>query len=582
MVAEVVARSDGNPLYVEELSAAVLDTKATAPTRVPDSLQSSLMARLDGLGDAKKVAQTCSVLGRRFARPLLTYVSDLTATQLDINLALLVGHDVIRPIGGADDGRYEFKHALLRDAAYESMLFSVRRRLHEVSARSLEKHFPDVVRTEPELLAQHFSLAGLTIEAGAYAELAGDRATAACAFQETIASYQEALRQNDGQPEGSDRDRRTLDLLLKLGPAVALFRGAQDPELRDIYRRAEALSRRLDDNHSLFKAVWGLWYNANISRELDDAGEFAQRLVTIAEHVGDEDLGLEASHCRWSSALFSADYRQCLADAQHGTQLYDRHRHHKLGLVFGGHDPGVCAFGCLGQAQVYAGDVEDGFASVEIAIALAEELNHPGTLAHGLLMGLIIGTVAHTPERLQSYVERTLELSRRFKLPPQEAIGTYHLAWIEAETGNREKGVNQMTALYDRVTAIGPIILLYKVMYVEQLLKAGRTHEALAAADTAIASLRCPDRGLMLSELLRLRGECLFALGQGKEGGRELARAEAMGRRDGAGLLRLRAANSLYKVVGEPSRPILEAAFAVMPPDWSGQEVLNARSLLLR
>lgn len=582
VVADVVARSDGNPLYVEELSAAVLDLTATATTHVPDSLQSSLMARLDGLGDAKLLAQTCSVLGRRFARPLLTYVSDLKTTQLDENLTLLVGRDVIRPIGRAVDGRYEFKHALLRDAAYESMLFSVRRRLHEASGRFLEQHFPDVVRTEPELLAQHFSLAGLTVEASAYAELAGDRATAAGAYQEAIASYEEAARQNDGQPEGVHRDRRTLGLLLKLGPAVALFRGAQAPALRDIYRRAEALSRRVDDGHARFKAVWGLWYNANISRELDDAGELAQQLVTIAEHLGDEDLGLEASHCRWSSALFSGDYPRCITDAQHGTQLYDRHRHHKLGLVFGGHDPGVCAFGCLGQAQVYAGAVADGFESVETAIALAEKLNHPGTLAHGLLMGLIIATVAQTPEALRAYAERTLELSRKFKLPPQEAIGTYHLAWIEAQTGNREKGVDKMGALYDRVTAIGPIILLYKVMYVEQLLAADRAREALSVADKAIAALRCPDRGLMLSELLRLRGECLAALGRGKEGGNELIRAEAMAKRDGAGLLRLRAANSLYKVAGESSRTILEAAFAAMPVVWAGQDSVDARSLLSR
>lgn len=139
-----------------------------------------------------------------------------------------------------------------------------------------------------------------------------------------------------------------------------------------------------------------------------------------------------------------------------------------------------------------------------------------------------------------------------------------------------------MAALYDRVTAIGPIVLLYKVMYVEQLLKAGRAHEALAAADKALTALRCPDRGLMLSELLRLRGESLFALGHGKEGGQELVRAEAMAKRDCAGLFRLRAANSLYKVVGEPSRPILEAAFAVMPADRSGQEALETRNLLLR
>jgi class 3 adenylate cyclase len=581
-VADVVSRSDGNPLYVEELSAALREIKTVTATRVPDSLQSSLMARLDQLGGAKKLAQTCAVLGRRFARPLLSHVADLTPAQMDMNLALLIEHDVVRPIGSAGGGRYEFKHALLRDAAYESMLFSVRRRLHEACGRRLEELFPDVARTEPELLAQHFRLSGLSKEAVFYSEVAGDRATAACAFQEAIASYEEAIRHNDAQPPGVDRDRQALRLLLKLGPAIAMFRGAQAPELRDIYRRAETLSRSTNDNHALFKAVWGLWYNANISRDLDDAGAFAQELVVIAEQTGDDDLGLEASHCRWSSALFSADYRSCLSDARHGARLYDRHRHHKLGLVFGGHDPGVCAFGCLGQAQVYAGDVESGFASVGSAIALAEQLDHPGSLAHGFLMGLIVGTVARETALLQSYAERTLDLSQRFKLPPQQAIGTYHLAWIEAETGNRDIGLRQMSALYDRVTAIGPIILLYKVMYVDQLLRAGRVKEALATADQAVAELRCPDRGLLLSELLRLRGECLIAQKRRDEGSAELIRAEAMAKRNGGELLRLRAAVSLYNAVGEPSRSILEAAVAATPNSRHKQELVQAGVLRSR
>lgn len=550
MVEAVVSRSDGNPLFVEELSAAVIEAKSAATTTVPDSLQSSLMTRLDRLGTAKQVAQVCSVLGRRFARPLLSYIAGLTPTELDTNLALLVEYDVIRPIGLVHHGRYEFKHALLRDAAYESILLSTRRRLHEQCGRSLEDYFPDAAKLEPEVLAQHFAAAGLSNKAAEYAERAGDRATAACAYHEAIASFEQALRQNDLQSAIAERERQELKLLLKLGPAIAMFRGAQAPELRTIYRRAEALSRRAADDHALFKAVWGLWYNANISRELDDVGTFAEQLVEIAEQSADENLGLEALHCRWSSALFRADYRRCRIDSQLGTELYDPERHHKLGFAFGGHDPGVCAFGCLGQAQLFAGEIESGFASVESAIALAERLNHPGSLAHGLLMGLIVGTVARIPGRLQRYVERTLDLSHRFNLPPQEAMGRYHLAWIEAETGDRAKGLAQMEALYDRVTAIGPIILLYKVMYVDQLLRAGRAAAALATADKALADLRCPDRGLALSELLRLRGECLLALGHNAEGRVDVVRAEQMAKRDGAELLRLRAARILSAMAG--------------------------------
>ena len=262
-IEQILSRSDGNPLFVEELSAAVMETKATAAKGVPDSLRSSLMARLDRLGGAKQTAQTCSVLGRRFARPLLTHVAVSTPAQLDSHLALLVEHDVIRPVSGAGEANYEFKHALVRDAAYESLLLSQRRQLHEACGRCLEEFFPDVARTEPELLANHFRLADSPKKASAYAEQAGDRATAACAFQEAIASYEDALRQSDLLPEGTDHSRQTLDLLLKLGPAIGMIRGAQDPILRDIYRRAEGLSRNADDNNALFKAVWGLWYHAN-------------------------------------------------------------------------------------------------------------------------------------------------------------------------------------------------------------------------------------------------------------------------------------------------------------------------------
>ncbi|HEX4095718.1 MAG TPA: AAA family ATPase, partial [Caulobacteraceae bacterium] len=278
-VKEIVSRSDGNPLFVEELSAAVLETQGSAGQGVPDSLQSSLMARLDQLGDAKQTAQVCSVLGRRFARPLLMHVADLAPAALDANLSMLVASDIIRPLGGAGEGRYEFKHALVRDAAYESLLLAQRRRLHEACGRQIERSFPEAARAEPELLAQHFRLAGLPREASAYAEQAGDRAATAHAMVEAFSSYEDALRQAELLPESPERDRHILALLLKLGPALVVVKGIQNPELRAIYHRAEALSRAVGDADALFKSVWGLWFNTNVAGELDKAAAFAQELV---------------------------------------------------------------------------------------------------------------------------------------------------------------------------------------------------------------------------------------------------------------------------------------------------------------
>jgi class 3 adenylate cyclase/tetratricopeptide (TPR) repeat protein/ABC-type transport system involved in cytochrome c biogenesis ATPase subunit len=580
-VEEIIARSDGNPLFVEELSAAVFETKTSSAQGVPDSLQSSLMARLDQLGDAKRTAQVCSVLGRHFARPLLSYVVGLTPAFLDANLSLLVERNIIRPIGGGGDGRYEFKHALVRDAAYESMLLSHRRRLHEACARSLEQSFPEVARVEPELLAQHFSLAGLAREASAYAEQAGDLATAACAYVEAIANYEDALRQNGLLPEGQERDRLALGLLLKLGPAIGMVRGAQDPELRDIYSRAERLSRTVGDPDDLFKAVWGLWYNANIARELDNAAAFAQELVVIGAESGDEDLALEALHCRWSSAMFRGDSRGCSIDAQRGTELYDKSRHHKLGFIFGGHDPGVCALVCDGIALICQGHVDRGLRAVDAAIALAEELDHPGSLAHSFMPALASTTIIRSFALVRAHAVRTLEVARKFNLPPQQTVATYHLAWLEAETGDLADGLRRMEAIYDRVTKTGPYILLYKAMYVEQLLKSGQTREALAMADDAITHLRFPDMGFALPELFRVSGDCLAALGRRDEAVVQLTKAEAMAMRDGAGLFRLRAAASLYRAdAGERSHKALTEALAAFPSDWAGPDVTAARALL--
>ncbi|HEX3700981.1 MAG TPA: AAA family ATPase [Phenylobacterium sp.] len=581
VVHEIVSRSDGNPLYLEELSAAVVEMQASVRQAVPDSLQNSLMARLDHLGEAKHTAQICSVLGRRFARPLLLLVAGQAADLLDANLSILVAHDIIRPIGGPAGGRYEFKHALVRDAAYESLLLSQRRALHESCGRHLEQAFPEVARLEPELLAHHFRVAGLVEQAGRYAEQAGDRAAATCALVEAIASYQAALEQNQLSPAGTARDRRTLALLLKLGPALAIVGGAQSPQLKALYTEAEALGRTADDRDALFKATWGLWYNANIGRDLEDAAAYADRLVTISEQSDNEDHRVEALHCRWSSALFRADYASCASDAGLGAELYDKDRHHRLGQLFGGHDPGVCALGCRGLALAFAGEAEAGLNLLDAALELAESLDHPSSLAHAILQDLILTTVLRQPERLAPRAQRMLDLGRKYNVRPQQVMGAYHLAWIEAEHGERSKGLDEMAALHDEATKLGPIILLYKVMYIDQLLRAGRAEEALARADQAVAALRFPDMGLVLSELFRLRGEGLAAVGRKAEAIAELARAEAMSSRDGAGLLRVRAAASLLRVEpGDQARATLETALAAFAGDRDLRDLTEARALL--
>jgi tetratricopeptide (TPR) repeat protein len=508
------------------------------------------------------------------------HVADLAPAALDANLSMLVASDIIRPLGGAGEGRYEFKHALVRDAAYESLLLAQRRRLHEACGRQIERSFPEAARAEPELLAQHFRLAGLPREASAYAEQAGDRAATAHAMVEAFSSYEDALRQAELLPESPERDRHILALLLKLGPALVVVKGIQNPELKAIYHRAESLSRAVGDADALFKSVWGLWFNTNVAGELDKAAAFAQELVVISSQSDDDGHKLEALHCRWSSGLFAGDCVATRQDSEHGIELYDRERHHRLGLIFGGHDPGVCAFGARAIALAYSGDVEGGLASLSEGIALAEALGHPHSLGHAMVQGLTLTNIAPA-DRISDYAKRLLELGRKFNVPPQEATAAYHLGWVAAELGDRSGGLEQMAALYDRVTATGPNIRLFKIMYVDQLLKADRVDEALAFADRALAEQRVPDRGIGLPELYRLRGDCLTALGRREEAIAELWRAESLARRDGAWIPALRAAVGLCRAEpGMASRQALETALAAFPAGASGPDLVAAHAML--
>ena len=538
-IEQILEHSDGNPLFVEELSAAFAGSGSKDRQTVPDTLQGSLMARLDQLGEAKRTAQLCSVLGRHFATPLLLQVHDAAPAVLDSNLSLLVAHDVLHPVGRANDGRYQFKHALLRDAAYESLLLTERRRLHEQCGRQLERHFPDAAESEPELLAHHFGQAGLASEAADYLERAGDRASAGAAYVEAISSYRDALDQNAKLDDGEARDRRELGLLLKLGPALGIIDSPQSACMREVYQRAEVLGRSVDDLDGRFKALWGLWYNANIGRDYSMASEFADQLVALSEQSHEDSHVLEALHCRWSSALFRGECSMAIRDAQRGAKLYRRDRHHRLAAMFGGHDPGVCAGSVGGISQVTAGQLDAGIRTIVDSIALAEALQHPHSMAHALMNGLTAASTARDYDHLRQWGTALLTLAETYNFPLQRAVAEFLLEWGKAQSEGVD--LDRLRSTFNALVGIGPFTLLYTALFAEELLKAGQTDEALSVIDDFIGTLKSAF-GICLPEIYRLRGECLAALDRQEEAVDQLRHAAEVAGEQGSELFVLRAA----------------------------------------
>ena len=256
IVTRILRRADGVPLYIEELTRSVVETETDGGDDIPETLQASLLARLDRLGaDAKEVAQLAAVIGREFGGALLGAVSGKHADQVDRSLQRLVASEIVLPTSPPPDGAYAFRHALIQDAAYQSLLLSRRRQYHGEIASALEQQFPVMVESQPELVAQHYTAADAPQQAIPYWLRAGKRALARYAVVEPIAYFERGLELARRLPEGAMRSRLMLDLLLSLGDA--LFRSGRHQASLEAFKEAACFARELQSVTDLAEAAVG-------------------------------------------------------------------------------------------------------------------------------------------------------------------------------------------------------------------------------------------------------------------------------------------------------------------------------------
>jgi tetratricopeptide (TPR) repeat protein len=549
-VAAIVAKTDGVPLFVEELTKSVVESAGEDSAAVPATLKDSLMARLDRLDEAREVAQIAAVIGRQFAFSVLAAIAARDGAALDAALDKLVAAGIVLPEGRGLERGFSFKHALVRDAAYESLLLGRRREWHERIARALEQSFPGTVANEPELLAYHFAEAGSAAPTCDYRMRAGDRAVSRSAYQEAVAHFSAGLKLADALPDPADQTRRKLDFLLKLGPALMVTRGLQSAEAEDAFSRAAEIGDRQGDASALYKAKWGLWLNANIRRKTALARDRARELVTLAQRSGDGDLLLEAYHCRWSTAFFRGDVAETLDNTQVGVETYDLARHRHLGQAFGGHDPGVCAHVVRAGALRLSGDALGARASAGQGVALAETLSHPNTLGHALHNASMCHQLGGEREAALTAAHRAAELAEKFALLPWRASSLVLKGWATAVGAGVAEAARLIDGEIDKATAAGPVPQYYLGLAAEVLLAAGRPADGLAHLDRAIATVDEPGVGFYLPEIYRLRGECLLALGRDRkeEARKAFATARDVARQQGAVIFERRAETSLAEV----------------------------------
>ncbi|MSO75726.1 MAG: adenylate/guanylate cyclase domain-containing protein [Alphaproteobacteria bacterium] len=517
-VAEIVERTDGVPLFLEEVTKVVLEaalsstaggTVAALPgTRlaVPPTLQASLMARLDRLGAAARdAAQTGAAIGRNFSHELLLAASRQSEAETGAALDGLVSAGLVFQRGVPPQAEYQFKHALIQDTAYGTLLRGPRQALHARIARAMRERSPDIVERSPEFLAHHLTEAGEFERAATFWLAAGRRAADRSANIEVAAHLARGIAALSGLPETPERDGQELALQLAIGPALLSNRGFAAPEARGAYQRARDVAERLDDDRARFAATWGLWLTAlGSERGNENRLRYLGELVELADRIGDPELTLQAHHSAWATWMYGGDFIRGQDHIRQGLALYDpdKHRHHAL--MYGGHDPGVCCKGGGALALWALGYPDQAAESAREGIALAESLGHVPSVLHALWFA---GTLYHLRRDAGATLdcaERLLALGREHGLMQYLAVGGILHGWAQTQSRIGEEGLAELRSsvgIYEATTTV--MLDVYCTVLTKAELDAGNVAQAAAA----LVETERVGRGFWRAECLRLKGD---------------------------------------------------------------------------
>ncbi|HEY2486754.1 MAG TPA: AAA family ATPase [Candidatus Binataceae bacterium] len=444
----VVERTDGVPLFAEELTLAVLEGgSAEAVRAIPATLQDSLMARLDRLGPAKDVAQVASVIGREFSYELLHAVSPMAEDELQSALTRLGEAELVYTRGIPPEASYQFKHALVQDAAYEALLKSRRRQLHRRVAETLAEKFPEAAVTRPELLALHWTEAGAAEPAIAAWRKAGRQALRRFANAEALADFARALEVLNNLPESVGRDGEELGLQMLLTTPLIATKGYTSPEVEKAYYRARDLSQRTDDTPHLSSILGGLTSIYINRRELPTALELANQMLSLAERKEDP-VGLVWSH--HALGVIFGDLSDFLSSRNHFEKSiahYNFQARRSYGWV---QDPGACGLSRLAGVLHALGYPEQAFEKHRQAMDWARRLGDPYTLQW------VLNDASHLHllrGEFQSAIEASEEgiaicRMRGFQSALLAAIALRALAL--AHVGRNDEGIAQILQIWDR------------------------------------------------------------------------------------------------------------------------------------
>jgi class 3 adenylate cyclase/tetratricopeptide (TPR) repeat protein len=583
LLEQIVEKADGVPLFVEEVTKSLLESGVLAiedgryafvgkpdDAPVPDTLRDSLMARLDRLGTAKETAQIGAVIGREFGFDVLAAVSSLPPGELTERLERLRASGLLFQHGAVPDAVFTFKHALVHDVAYDSLLRSRRTELHGTIARTLHELWPDTAETAPEQLARHYTAAGEYEIAIQLWERAGKVALERFATAEAVAHLSTGLALVERLPPSPERDLLELELRTLLGSPLVAVRGWAAPEVSELLEPALGLARSLGHGDSYLPVLNGLWVHFMSAGRHGVAMEMANELLRTGDATDDSDLVLCGHRAALTSNFWMGNLQESAAHGDAVRATYDTERHRHIAAQTN-NDPLTVAGIYGSQALWMLGFPDQAAALCDEKDELARRRNHPFDLCFALTVGALTYDYRREPERLLERVEEAERVGRTHRVPLMSEVMAQivkGIAWLRA--GLVEESVPQLDASLARLLATGhrAWVPYVRAALGEALARSGDIAAGLRRIEESLDQIAAQDERVHLSEVLRLRGWMLRQDGRADEAERSLRAAVEVAREQRTRSWELRAATALASLLESGGNA--PAALELLEPVYRG------------